>query len=268
MPRFHGWFAGASLLALAACSSIENRLVFHPSAAPQSPAALAAPWRDVELNTPDGNLVHARWHPLAKSHGAILYCAGNAGNVDTHMPLAQKLSESLGESVLIFDYPGFGKSEGAPAEQGCYAAAQAAYDWLTKAIKIPGDRVVLYGDTFGAAVATELASRCPHRALVLVTPFTSLPDVTDYQLPIFPGHYVLQNRFDNLSRIGRCTRPTFFAHGDRDRVIPIAQAEKLYRACNQEKELCVLRGLGHRDPLPYEFYATLDAFLKQKAPLR
>ena len=174
----------------------------------------------------------------------------------------------LGESVLIFDYPGYGKSDGTPSEAGCYAAADAAYQWLTHEGGVPAGRVLLYGESLGGAVAVDLASRQPHAALVLVRTFTSLPDVADYQMPLFPGFLLMHNRFDSLAKLGQCRRPVFIAQADADALIPVRHGEALRRACAAPVELHVLRGLGHNDPLPTDFYPDLRTFLARTHRLR
>jgi fermentation-respiration switch protein FrsA (DUF1100 family) len=168
--------------------------------------------------------------------------------------------------VLIFDYPGYGRSEGKPSEAGCYAAAHAAYQWLVAEQNIPADQIVIYGESLGGAVGIELASRVPHRALVLARTFASLPDVAQAHFSA-PVSSLASQRFDSVSRIERCPRPIFIAQADRDRVIPYHQGERLRDACRGKVELHRLRGLDHNDPLPLEFYTRLRDFLQTEAPL-
>ncbi len=268
MSRRHGWCAWLLLLPmLSACNTIENRLIYHPASLPATAEATPAPWQDVEFLGAKGERLHGRWYVHPQAHGAILVCPGNTGNLAERMALAKKLGDTLEESVLIFDYPGFGKSEGTPSEQTCYDSATAAYDWLTKERKIAGTHVVLFGQTLGAAVATDLASRKPHRALVLVSPFTSLPDLTEHQLPILPASYLMSSRFDALAKIGQCPQPIFVAHGDCDEVVPIGQGKRLVQAVKSDKEWFVMKGIGNSDRLPYEFFVSMKAFVQRKTAL-
>src|SRR5262249_1068229 len=145
---------------------LENWLIFRAVSADQhwiEPLGLDV--RDVELRTADGIGIHAWWCPREGAEGALLYCHGNAGNLSYRGGAIPPFQHALNVSVLIFDYPGFGKSEGSPDEAGCYAAADAAYDWLTQIQKIPPECLLLYGKSLGGAVAVELASRRPCRAL-------------------------------------------------------------------------------------------------------
>ena len=246
------------------CTSMENRVLFHPRTydthEPPAPTT-----QDVTLETPTGAKISARWRPIPGSQGAILFCPGNAGNLQSRQTATQTLGVALTESVLIFDYPGYGKSEGAPSEQGCYEAASAAYQWLVKEQKIAPERIILYGESLGGAVAVDQATKVPHAALVLERTFTSVPDVADYQMPLFPGYWVMTNRFDSLAKIPQCRRPIFIAAADKDKMIPFKQSEQLRKACNGPSQLFVLKGLGHNDPLPTDFYPALRSFLAQNA---
>jgi len=256
----------AIMLALAGfvlgCTSMENRMVFHPRMIdylePESPTST-----EVTLETTTGGKINARWRPMPGAQGAVLYCPGNAGNLQSRSAKAQSLGVNLVESVLIFDYPGFGKSEGTPSEQGCYDAASAAFQWLVNEQKIPPERIILYGESLGGAVAVDQATKVTHAALVLERTFTSVPDVADYQMPLFPGYWVMTNRFDSLAKIPQCRRPIFIAAADKDKLVPIRQAEQLRKACNAPSQLFVMKGLGHNDPVPSDYYPALRTFLAQ-----
>lgn len=176
-----------------------------------------------------------------------------------------KLREKLGESVLIIDYPGFGKSTGRPTEQGCYAAADAAYKWLTTTKGIAADNLVLFGASLGGGVAVDLASRKPHRALILVKTFTSIPDVGQSIYPFLPVRWLMCNRFDSLSKIDLCKSPIFIAHGDADTIVPFALGERLYQAAPQPKKFLRLKGADHNHMLPEEFFTELKSFLSATA---
>ena len=242
---------------------LENRLLFWPTRA-------AADWRsppidqvqDVELQTADGTSVHAWWCPVEGTAGAVLYCHGNAGNLSHRGSQVAVWQRQMNMSVLIFDYPGYGKSGGKPTEAGCYAAADAAYEWLIGTAKVPAERILIYGGSLGGGVAVDLASRRPHRALALLHTFTSIPDMAQKQYPWLPARWLVRNRFDNLAKIPQCTRPVFIAHGDCDQLVPYGQSEQLFAAANQPKFFLTLNGCGHNDPAGPEFFDALQKFLK------
>src|SRR5262249_13653620 len=154
---------------------------FHPT--PHTEDWLGPPdprVEDIALQSADGTPIHAWW--LAPpgwepAHGATLYSSGNAGNLSHRGDQIAERQSAVGGAILIFADPGCGRSEGSPSESGCYAAADAACDWLVERQKVPPERVVFLGRSLGGGVATHLASRRPHRALVLINTFTSVPDM-------------------------------------------------------------------------------------------
>jgi fermentation-respiration switch protein FrsA (DUF1100 family) len=254
-----GGYVGILLMLLA----LENRLVYHP--APASVSWQPAPSdriQDIEFTTPAGVRLHAWWCPADGADGAVLYCHGNAGNLSHRGQSVVGMARVLGESVLIFDYPGYGKSEGSPSEAGCYAAADAAYDWLLRVPKVPGERVVLYGGSLGGGVAVDLAARRPHRALVLARTFTSMPEVGQGLYPWLPVRWLMRNRFDNLAKIGKCHRPVVIASGRVDDLVPFDQGRRLFAAANEPKLFYPLEG-GHNEPLPGQFFRDVRQFLEK-----
>lgn len=244
---------------------LENALLFHPQTAGQRwfevPPQIHV--EDVWLRSEDGQRVHAWWFPCPDSTSAILFCHGNAGNLSQWAPRMMTLQRRLNRSVLIFDYPGYGKSSGRPSEEGCYASADAAYVWLTEQKKIAPEKVVLGGESLGGGVATELALRRHHGALVLVRTFTSIPDMARKSVLTSSAAPLIRNSFDNLARIGKCTTPVFLAHGDRDTLIPLKHAEKLFEAAHEPKQGFLMKECGHNDPYPEELYQALNDFLRR-----
>jgi fermentation-respiration switch protein FrsA (DUF1100 family) len=254
-------------LAITGClASLENTLLYQPAPGAKTYEPPPAPLQDLELTMEDGTRIHVRWVPNPKAAGAVLYCHGNAGNIERCGDIVHEIYENLGESVLIVDYPGYGYSRGTPSEQGCDAAAQTAYGWLTQTQKVPGGRIVLMGESVGGGVAIDLATRVDHRALVLVRTFTSVADVADDQFPLLFSAPLVTNHFDNLQKIALCKQPIFIAQADKDRTIPFRHGQRLAQAASDRAQLYVLRGLGHNDPLPADFYAALRQFLSKVPP--
>ncbi len=245
--------------------TLEDGLVFHPVPATKRwldpPAGFAA--EDVALHLVDGTALHARWFPLQGAAGAALVCHSRAGNLSLELPAEQLAGwhQVVGVSVLIFDYPGYGRSGGRPSEVGCYAAAEAAYTWLTREQGIEPSQVLLYGRSLGGAVAAELGGRRPHRALVLVSPPTSLPDVALDYFPLLPARLLMRNRFDTLARVGQCSRPVFVAHGTRDRLVSFAQGRAVCAAANEPKRFLTVEGAGHGNCVTPMFFAQVRRFL-------
>jgi fermentation-respiration switch protein FrsA (DUF1100 family) len=248
------------------CLRAENHLVYRPVRYPAKDyRPPPPPLEDAFLRLADGTKIHARWCPHSDSLDVLLYCHGNAGNLEHRAREVRALWETLGTSVLIFDYPGYGFSEGQPSEAGCYAAAEAAYRWLTDFRHVPPENIIIYGESLGGGVAVDLASRRPCRALVLVRTFAFVPAAAKAPSSATVGP-VVQKHFDSLAKIGQCRMPIFLAQADHDRLAPFQQGEQLYAACADRAEFLRLKGLDHNDPLPAEFYTRLRTFLQQRRP--
>ena len=241
---------------------LENRLVFHPVLAAEAwDAPPDAAIQDVFLTSPEGNKIHSWWMPRRPDAPVLLLFPGNAGNLSGRGESIVKIADKLGTSVLIFDYPGYGKSEGKPNEATCYDAAEAAIRWLRDEKGVPPERVILYGESLGGGVATEMATRYPCRALVLVKTFTLLPAVAKRHYPWLPVYWLMSNRFDSLSKLPGIHRPVFIASATEDRIVPFAHGESLFIAANEPKQFFRDGGSDHNDPLPDAFWDVLDDFL-------
>ncbi len=250
--------------------ALEDRFLFRPTRA-------AEEWcpppndrvQDVEWQLSSGPRVHAWWCPTEDWHparGAVLYLHGNAGNVSHRGDSITRWQQEFGVGVLVVDYPGYGRSTGRPTEAGCCAAADAGHAWLAGEARVPAERILLYGGSLGCAVAIDLAARLPHRAIVLVSAFTSVRDMARRLVPWLPRRWV-RDRFDNLAKIGSCRRPVFIAHGTADRLVPFEQGERLFAAANEPKEFFPMPGYDHQHTPGPDFYEALRRFLARSAPL-
>ena len=242
---------------------LENRLVFYPVAATElwnEPPDSAI--QDVYLTSPGGYRIHAWWLPRGPDAPVLLLFPGNSGNLSGRGQTLLKMSDLLNSSVLIFDYPGYGKSEGKPNEPNCYDAAEAAIRWLRDEKGVPPERVILYGESLGGGVATEMARRYPCRALILVKTFTSLPAVAKRHYPWLPCHWLMSNRFDSLAKLPEVHCPVFVTSATADRVVPYEHGETLFAAARVPKHFFRDEGNDHNDPLPDAFWDELRDFLK------
>ena len=225
----------------------EKSLIYHPSREHDvSARGLGLAHESVALTAEDGVRLDALFLPAKDSRVTVLFTHGNAGNLSHRLDRTIFLQGRLGADVLLFDYRGYGRSEGSPDEEGTYRDARAAYRWLTEERKIPPDRLVLFGESLGSAVALDLALSRPCRALVLEAPFTSVPDMARVVLPFFPRSFV-RTQYDNLGKIPRLRVPLLVLHGERDEVVPFAQGRRLFEAAPEPKRFFPVPGAGHND---------------------
>jgi fermentation-respiration switch protein FrsA (DUF1100 family) len=219
-------------------------------------------YEDVSFKSADGTKLHGWFVPHPDPRQAILYCHGNGEDVSSVGGLAAMLSESLRASVFIFDYRGYGHSEGRPTEAGCIADGTAAQQWLAERMGVRPNDVVLMGRSLGSAVAVALAAENGARALVLENAFPTMADVAAWHYPWLPVRWILANQYDNVSRIRRYSGPLLQCHGTCDELIPLSFARRLFdTAPNERKRWLENVGLGHNSPMPRRYYDDLAAFL-------
>ena len=155
-------------------------------------------------------------------------------------------------SVFIFDYRGYGRSDGSPSEQGMYLDAEAALEYLGKRQGAGGDNgLVYFGRSLGGAVAVEMATRHQPKALILESPFTSVGAMARRTHPLLssflPVGAVVRSKFDSLSKIGSVQSPVMVMHGDRDEIVPLDMGRQLFDAANEPKRFYTIENAGHND---------------------
>jgi fermentation-respiration switch protein FrsA (DUF1100 family) len=149
--------------------------------------------------------------------------------------------------VFIFDYRGYGKSEGKPNERGLYADAIAAYEYLVSRDDVEKDHIVFFGRSLGGAVAVELATQKPCEKLILESTFTSIKDMTKEMFNGLPVHYIVHTKFDSLTKIEKIRVPLLLIHGNQDTVVPFEQGKRLFNAANEPKHFYEILGADHND---------------------
>lgn len=241
---------------------LQRRLIYFPAPGPVPQAATVFPEaRDAVIDTADGIRLGAWYFPAASSSSAVLVCNGNGGDRFGRAPLALALNR-LGHSVLLFDYRGYGGNPGSPSENGLTADARAAQNWLSAQ---PGvESIAYFGESLGGAVAIRLAAERRPAALVLRSPFTSLPDVAAVHYPFLPARRLLLDRYPSIDRIASVRAPVLVIAGDRDDVVPEHLSRRLFDAAPEPKRYVLIPNAGHNDAQFLDgdrMLAEIDGFL-------
>jgi fermentation-respiration switch protein FrsA (DUF1100 family) len=264
--------AGAGLFYFGA-RRFERAVVFHPERYTEGNAwKMPEGGEDVWFTGASGERLHG-WYVRARSAeperaATVLYFHGNGGNINTVGWLGESLS-ARGFNVLLFDYRGYGRSEGSVRdERGIYEDADAAYDYLLRERGVRPERVVLYGQSLGTAAAVDLAARKVCGVLVLESGLSSASDMAALILPWVPAwvHRYGQNHFESAKKLAEVRAPVFVAHGALDRTIPVEQGYKLYAAAREPKRLVIIEQAGHNDVIARggkEYLDALTEFIKE-----
>ncbi len=223
----------------------ERSRIYHPSTVLTStPAHFQLRYQDVTFTSADGTTLFGWWIPANRPKGTIVYCHGNAGNIGSDLPLAPEFFKR-GYNLLLWDYRGYGKSEGSPSEKGLYADARAAFDAAAALSKdIP---VIVYGYSLGASVAAKLAIQRPADALILDAGFASAADMARRWYPSFPVDRLLSVSFDTSAAVARLENiPKLIGHSPQDEIVPFQSGRLLHAAAAPPKTFVLLSG-GHSD---------------------
>jgi fermentation-respiration switch protein FrsA (DUF1100 family) len=213
-----------------------------------TPSGLALRFEEVRLRAEDGIDLDAWYLPFAGSRFTFLVCNGNAGNMAYRLDRAQLIHAQLGAGVLLFDYRGYGRSAGRPDEAGTYRDARAAHRFLFEVKRLAPESIVLFGESLGAAVATQLALERPAAGLVLESPFSSIPDMARAAYPFLPPvGPLIRTRYDTLAKVPRLRMPLFVLHGEHDDIVPLAQGRRVFEAAPQPKRFFAIPGARHND---------------------
>lgn len=212
----------------------------------QTPAAIGLAYEDIRLKTEDGATIAAWFIPAdtesnAENRPVVLFCHGNAGNIGDRLNTIRTFV-SLGLDVLIFDYHGYGESEGKPGENETYLAALAAWEHLTLTRGVPPNRIVVFGRSLGGGVASWLARRCDPGLLVLESAFESVPAMARKIYPIYPVRLLSRFSYDTLARMEHIRCPVIVAHSRDDEMIPFEQGRRIFEAANEPKTFIELQG--------------------------
>jgi len=246
---------------------IEGNSIFFPMKGIPAMTEHAAAHEDVFLVTADGKKLHGWFVPASASKGAtptVLFLHGNAGNIG-HRWEKIRILHDLGVSVFIFDYRGYGQSEGKPSEAGIYKDTDAAYTYLVRR-GITQEKIIVYGESIGGAFAIDLAVRKSVKALIVEDTFTSIPAMIRRTMPFIPT-VVLATRLDSLSKIEKVRVPKLIFHSIDDEIIPFEMGKALFAAATEPKWFVQLRG-GHNTTFFDDFQTYRSGLMRFLAELK
>ncbi|MBV8061533.1 MAG: alpha/beta hydrolase [Alphaproteobacteria bacterium] len=248
--RASGWVV--TLLAvyvvfIGALFFMQKRLMYFPDTGRFVPSEWALPeMKPLTIHEDDGLTLNSWYRPVQKPGlFTIVFCQGNAGHLGYRNYKFRPWLDA-GYGLLLVGYRGFGGNPGAPSEEGLYDDARSAIDAI-RALGVKDKAMVIYGESMGTGVATQMATEVGASALILESPYTSVPDVGTDRYPMVPVHILLRDKYDSLSKIKDVHMPLLLMHGELDDVVPVKFGRRLFAAANEPKQVEYVPEAGHNN---------------------
>lgn len=217
---------------------------------------------DLWFHARDGVKLHG-WLFRAAQPGAplILWCHGNAGNITDRAPMAAEFARR-GVSAFVFDWRGYGKSEGQPSEAALMLDALAAYDFAVQSLGAKPEQIVVYGESLGGPFAAYLAKERKARAVVIENSFPSLAALGNALYRPFPLGWFAPFALTTSRWLNEAGVPVLVIHCHNDQVIPFSLGQRLYDELRVPKELVVSETGGHCEMSAVEPERYYDAVVR------
>jgi len=194
---------------------------------------LSHSFENINIKTKDNINLKGWFHLKDLKKKTILFFHGNAGTLDNRIYKLNFLG-NLDVNFLIIAWRGFSENKGEPTEKGLYEDAKTAITWL-KDKGIKEENIIIYGESLGTGVATEIAQNKNFAGVILETPFTSMVNVGKTKYPFFPVSFLLKDKYESDKKIKNIKSPIFIMHGEVDKIVPFWMGEKMYKLANEPK---------------------------------
>lgn len=243
----------------------QSNYIYHPvrqmAAAPDS---VGLQFESVSLETGDGLKLFGWFIPCENARAVVLFCHGNGGNISGRLDSIEFLHR-LGLDTFIFDYRGYGQSEGKPSELGTYRDVEAAWRYLVEERKIQPDRIIVFGRSLGGPIAAWLAGSHTPGALIIESTFTSVPDVAAMRHPYLPARLLMRFKYTTAEYLSNVNCPVLIIHSRDDEMIPYECGEQLFEIAKEPKKFLEITGAHNegfmRSGRTYE--EGLDTFISE-----
>jgi fermentation-respiration switch protein FrsA (DUF1100 family) len=239
----------------------QRALMYFPDRTRTPPGEAGLPEaEEVRIEAADGEKLIAWYVPATEGRPVVLYFHGNGGALVHRVDRFRGLIAN-GNGLLALSYRGYGGSSGSPTEDGLLADAAAAYAFA--AARYPASRIAVFGESLGTGIAIWLATTSPVARVVLQAPYTSIVDIAAAAYPFLPVRLLLKDRYRSNERVGRVTAPVLVIHGERDRIVPIENGERLYGLIRAPKKFVRFAEGGHVDLDRYGALDVIRGFLAE-----
>jgi len=224
----------------------QGSMVYYPTKEIEgTPADIGLKYEEITLKTKDSVNLSAWYVPAKDERGVVLFCHGNAGNI-SHRLDSIRIFHDLGLSVFIFDYRGYGRSEGSATEKGTYLDAESAWEYLVNVKGARPEKIILFGRSLGSAVAAELALKHKAAGIIIESGFKTIPALGAKFFPYLPLRLISRFQYSTIDKVGMIKMPKLFIHSPQDEMIPYEHGAALFEKAKEPKEFLQITG-GHNE---------------------
>ena len=212
----------------------QRSLLYHPSENNYSGDKLTVSIDKIKIKNDDNIELLAWYHEKdIEKYKTILFLHGNAGSLENRIHKINHFN-NMDVNFLIISWRGFSGNKGKPTENGLYTDARSAVEWLVNK-GANKENIIIYGESLGTGVATEISQNDSFAGIILESPFTSMIAAGKSKYPIFPVGLLLKDKYESDKKIKNIKSPILIMHGEADRIVPFWMGKKLYELANQPK---------------------------------
>ena len=241
--------------------SFQRNLLYHPTENNYFGDKITVPVDKVKIKTKD-NIELLGWHHKkdTNNYKTILFLHGNAGSLENRIHKINHFND-MNLNFLIVAWRGFSGNKGRPTENGLYIDAKSAVDWLEKkGINI--ENIIIYGESLGTGVATEIAQNNNFAGIILESPFTSMVEAGKTKYPIFPIGLLLKDKYESDKKVKNIKSPILIMHGEQDKIVPFWMGKKMFELANEPKYSYFSKYDDHMMEFNQELINSLKLFIK------
>ena len=239
----------------------QRSLLYHPTENNYDGDRLTVNIEKVKIVTEDNIDLLAWYHNKdINKFKTILYLHGNAGSLENRIHKINHF-EDMNINFLLLSWRGFSGNKGEPTEQGLYQDARSAVKWLIKQ-GVFEENIIVYGESLGTGVTTEIAQNRNFAGIILESPFTSMVAAGKSKYPIFPIRLLLKDRYESDKKIKNIKSPVLIMHGEQDNIVPFWMGEKMFQLANEPKYSYFSKYDDHMMDFNKELINSIKLFLK------
>ena len=238
----------------------QRKLLYHPFNTQVSGEGLIHNFETINFKTSDNLLLKGWFHLKSSKKKTILFLHGNAGNLDNRIDKLNSIG-NMDVNFLIIAWRGYSGNPGKPSEEGLYKDARGSIKWLNEK-GITNDQIILYGESLGTAIATEVGQNNNFAGIILEAPFTSMVDMGQKIYPIFPVKFLLNDKYETKKKIHNIKYPILIMHGKKDKIVPFYMGEKIYSLANEKKLKYFTENDDHMMEFDIKLNSAISDFLK------